>query len=138
MPDSTFMKIGKSPTALDFLVPWPSRSGMPVAAQTQVKTIEVGDGTIKGQKRAGTKLQQQMAWHVIKADAWWELNRWFEANGYFFWCYFYDHIHGEWVTRQYRYIGANIEEPSVIGRENGMPNRYYNAVIEVEDTGKYV
>lgn len=99
-------------------------------------------GTMVIQRVGRTQYKTEISWAKIDSEIWWDINRWFDSNGYVFYMKFFDHAVGK--VKIQRFYRGNIKaaEPSSTQKTiNGysVPAYYKNAGFSIIDMGeKYV
>ena len=93
------------------------------------------DGAMLIEQIGRTQYTTQIKFARLKNTKWWEINRWIEANGMFFWCKYFAHNYGVWRIRRF-YCGDPKCEPFKINPDTGIPEMYINCSINVIDMGE--
>lgn len=136
--DPRFMYIGTdhntaNVTGNTLAIPFPSEG--PFQTSRAVNSARNANNVVVGQMVGRSVDKQSMKWSVLPCQKWWEINRWLEANGMFFWVKYFNHNIGYWQIRRF-YCGDVTCEPFKINAENGHPAMYRNCSINVIDMGE--
>lgn len=135
--DGRFMQIGMSPTSLTLQVPFPSIGQGLFQTSRLVDAGRNANGAVVGQMIGRSVDKQNMGWTAISCEKWWEINRFIENNGLFFYCRYFNHNLGEWKVRRL-YAGDPQVEPRNLDPETQVPRDgvYHNATLNVIDMGE--
>lgn len=135
--DGRFMQIGTSSTNLTLEVPYPSIGQGVFLTSRMVDSGRNANGAVVGQMVGRSVDKQSMGWSAISCEKWWEINRFLEDNGLFFYCRYFNHNTGEWKVRRF-YAGDPQVEPRNLDPETQVPRDgvYYNATLNVIDCGE--
>lgn len=128
-----FMYFGTTKGSLDLAIPFPS-SG-PFETSRAVDSARNALGEVVGQMVGRSVDKQSMTFNVLPCSKWWEMNRWIEANGMFFWCHYFSHNYGTWKDRRF-YCGNPSCEPYMVNADTGEPAFYRNCKLNVIDMGE--
>lgn len=131
--DARFMYWGMERGDLSLTVPFPS-SG-PFETARIVDSARNANGEVVGQMVGRSVDKQSMSFNVLPCEKWWEMNRWIEKNGMFFWCHYFSHNLGKWQDRRF-YCGDFSCEPFKVDANTGIPAFYRNCKINVIDMGE--
>ena len=135
--DGRFMQIGISPSDLTLQVPYPSIGQGLFQTSRMVDAGRNANGAVVAQQIGRSVDKQNMGWTVISCEKWWEINRWLEEHGMFFYCRYFNHNTGVWKVRMF-YAGDPQVEPRNLDPETQIPRDgvYYNATLNVVDMGE--
>lgn len=114
-------------------IPFPSEGLFETARA--VNSARNANNVVVGQMVGRSVDKQSMSWKALAREKWWEINRWIEANGMFFWCKYFAHNYGAWKIRRF-YCGDPKCEPFKIDPATGIPEMYINCSINVIDMGE--
>lgn len=135
-PRFLYLGTGYSGTELTgsvLAVPFPSEGAF--ETQRAVDAARNAQNVVIGQMVGRSADKQNMKWNVLPRQKWWEMNRWIEANGMFFWCKYFSHNVGKWMIRRF-YVGNISASPAFIDANTGLPAFYLNCTFNVIDTGE--
>ena len=135
--DARFIYLGTQVTNGDLsgnilAIPFPSSGEFETSRA--VNAARNANNVVVGQMVGRSVDKQSMSWSVLAREKWWEINRWIEANGMFFWCKYFAHNYGVWRIRRF-YCGDPKCEPFKIDANTGIPEMYRNCSINVIDMG---
>lgn len=133
-PDRQFMYWGVSPDALDFAIPYPSVGHAAFETQRGVDSARNTSWEVVATQLGRPSDKQNMEWTVLDPEIWWDMNRWLEANGMFFWCRYFSFNTGEWRVRRF-YCGDVSAEPFMLNIRTGLPKYMLNCKLNVIDCG---
>lgn len=131
--DARFMYWGVTQGDLSLAVPFPSAA--PFETARIVDSARNANGEVVGQMVGRSVDKQSMTFNILPCEKWWEMNRWIEQQGMFFWCHYFSHNFGEWKDRRF-YCGDFACEPFKIDADTGIPAFYRNCKINVIDMGE--
>jgi len=133
--DPRFMYWGRSKGDQDMAVPFPSLGSAPFVTSRNVDAGRNVKGVVVGQQVGRSISKQSMTWKALPCEKWWEMNRWIEQNGMFFWCHYFDHNLGRWEDRRF-YCGDFTCNPFAVEPDTGIPRFYLDCSVNVIDTGE--
>lgn len=135
--DVRFMQIGVTADNLTLDIPYPSLGKGAFQTTRMVDAGRNANGEVVGQMVGRSNDKQNMGWAAISCEKWWEINNWFETNGMFFYCRYFNHNTGAWVTRKF-YAGDIQVEPRNLDPTTQIPRDgvYHNASFNVIDCGE--
>ena len=116
-------------------VPFPSYQSAPFETSRMVDAGRNIDGVVIGQQVGRSIDKQSMKWTVLPTEKWWEMNRFIEDNGLFFWCHYFSHGFGRWMDRKF-YCGDFSCQPALVNPDTGIPEYYRDCSVNVIDTGE--
>lgn len=114
-------------------IPFPS-SG-PFETARAVNSARNAENVVIGQMVGRPVDKQSMSWNVLPVQKWWEINRWIEEHGMFFYCKYFAHNTGKWMIRRF-YCGDPKCSPFKIDPATGVPQVYLDCSINVIDMGE--
>lgn len=109
-------------------LPFPS-SG-PFETAVNVDSARNQNGVMVGQIVGNPIDKQSMTFSVMRREKWWAINEWLTTNGIKFWCHYFNHNLGRWMTKQF-YCGNRTCEPYMVNADTGVPAFYRNCKINV-------
>lgn len=96
------------------------------------------DGTMIIQQIGRTQYTTQIKWGNLKAEKWWEINRWFETYGYVFYMKYFSHTDGK--VKIQRFYRGNIEKGTPTGTQTKdgltVPRFYNGCGFSIIDMGE--
>ena len=118
MPINTkesYIEIGTSVNAdftLSNVLQLPAPTSLPTSNEFLVDAGRNANGTMIIQQIGRTQYTSQIKWKIMPNKKWWEINRWFEKNGYVFYLKYFSHTDGR--VKIHRFYRGNVEkgEPS--------------------------
>lgn len=136
--DSRFIYLGTgvsgtSLTGSVLSIPFPSSGSFETARA--VNSARNANNVVVGQMVGRSVDKQSMTWSVLPVKKWWEINRWIEANGMFFYCKYFSHNVGKWMIRRF-YCGDPKCSPMKIDPATGVPDVYLDCTLNVIDMGE--
>lgn len=136
--DSRFIYLGtevsgNNLTGSVLAIPFPS-SG-PFETARAVNSARNAENVVIGQMVGRSVDKQSMSWNVLPVQKWWEINRWIEEHGMFFYCKYFAHNTGKWMIRRF-YCGDPKCSPFKIDPATGVPQVYLDCSINVIDMGE--
>ncbi|MEG0473156.1 MAG: hypothetical protein RR588_12555 [Solibacillus sp.] len=134
MNTNTFIWLGTSPDNMVLQIPMPTTDNALFESVRLVDAARNADGVVVGQQIGRTVDKQSMGWSVIKPELWWEINRFVENNGMFFWCKYFNHNLGMWQTKRF-YCGDPSCTPFMVDNDTGIPKYYKDAKFNVIAVG---
>lgn len=132
--DARFMYFGTSEKNFTLALPFPTWGSAAFETERTVDAARNANNVVVGQMVGRSIDKQKMKWENMPREKWWEINRWLETNGMFFWCRYFSHNSGEWKVRRF-YCGNIKCEPAYVDPDTGMPAFYSSAEFNVVDTG---
>lgn len=98
-----------------------------------------GNGVMLLQQIGRTQYTTSIKWGNLKNKKWWEINRWFEKHGYFFYMKYFSHTEGR--VKIQRFYRGNIEKcipSSTTEMINGyaVPTKYEECGFNIIDLGE--
>lgn len=133
--DPRFMYWGTTKGAADVAVPFPAVGGGLFTTSRNVDAGRNANGVVVGQMVGRSIDKQNMSWKVLPPEKWWEMNRFVEDNGMFFWCHYFSHGLGKWMDRKF-YCGDFTANPYMVDANTGSPKWYLDCSVNVIDTGE--
>lgn len=135
--DARFMYISDAISGNDLsgnilAVPFPSDG--PFETARAVNAARNANNVVVGQMVGRSVDKQSMTWSVLAREKWWEINRWIEAHGMFFYCKYFSHNTGKWMIRRF-YCGDPKCLPFKVNASTGIPAFYRECTLNVIDTG---
>ena len=124
---------GNNLTGNTLALPFPS-SG-PFETSRAVNSGRNANNVVVGQMVGRSVDKQSMTWNVLPVQKWWEINRWIETNGMFFYCKYFSHNVGKWMIRRF-YCGDPKCSPFKIDPSTGVPDVYLDCSLNVIDMGE--
>lgn len=116
-------------------IPFPSEG--PFETSRAVDAARNAQNVVVGQMVGRAVDKQSMKWFALPCEKWWEINRWLEAHGMFFYAKYFAHNTGRWMIRRF-YCGDPKTNPYIIDPGNGEPRFYVECELNVIDTGNDV
>ena len=116
------------------MVPYPDEGKAPFETSRMADSARNANGEVVGRMVGRSVHKQSLAWSVMPAEKWWEMNRWFEQGHFTFYCHYFNHNFGQWETRLF-YLGDVKTNPFVVSTETGEPRFYRDASFNVIDCG---
>lgn len=113
-------------------IPFPSEGTFETSRA--VNSARNASNVVVGQMVGRSVDKQSMTWKVLAREKWWEINRWIEAHGMFFYCKYFAHNTGKWMIRRF-YCGDPKCSPFKIDPATGVPQVYLDCSINVIDMG---
>ena len=132
--DRRFIYIGVSSSKLNLKVPFPTSGKAAFETSRFVDSTRNANGVVVGQQVGRSIDKQNMAWAVMDCEIWWEINRYIERNGMFFYCKYFSHNFGEWRTRKF-YCSDFKCTPALVDPSTGKPTYYKDCSFNVIDVG---
>lgn len=120
------------PQSYAVAVPYPDKS--PFTTSRMVDAARNSLGQMVGRVVGRSLDKQELHWQAIDCRAWWQLNRWFEAGHFSFYCHYFNHNLGRWETRRF-YLGDVKCSPELVNPATGRPAFYRDAGFSVIDCG---
>lgn len=117
----------------DYSIAVPYPTAAPFETARLVDSGRNANGTMVGRMVGRSIDKVTLSWEKIACEDWWHMNRWFEAGHFTFYCHYFSHNTGRWITRLY-YLGNVKVEPQLV-REDGQPSYYRNASFSLVDCG---
>ena len=133
-----YIYLGSSPATdrenYAIMVPYPDEGKAPFETSRMVDSARNANGEVVGRMVGRSVHKQSLAWSVMPAEKWWEMNRWFDDGHFTFYCHYFNHNFGQWETRLF-YLGDVKTNPFVVSTETGEPRFYRDASFNVIDCG---
>lgn len=135
MSTESFIYLGASPgtSKSDYAIAVPYPTEAPFETSRLVDSGRNASGAMVGRQIGRSLDKQSMVWATVSCEKWWEMNRWIDSGHFTFYCHFFNHNMGRWMTRQY-YVSNVKVEPALV-QPNGEPAFYRNASFSVIDCG---
>lgn len=135
--DPRFMYLGTAISNNDIsgdvlAISFPSEG--PFETERAVNSARNAYNVVVGQMVGRSVDKQNMTWSVLAREKWWEINRWLEAHGMFFYCKYFAHNTGKWMIRRF-YAGGPSCVPFKVNAATGQPAFYRDCSLNVIDTG---
>lgn len=113
-------------------IPFPSEGVF--ETERAVDAARNASNVVVGQMVGRSADKQNMKWGALPCSKWWEINRFLEDNGMFFYCKYFAHNVGKWMIRRF-YAGSPKCGPFMIDADTGVPSFYTECEVNVVDTG---
>ena len=134
--DTGYLYLGESPNTspqnYKIAVPYPDTS--PFTTTRMVDAARNSLGQMVGRLVGRSLDKQELHWQTMSCSLWWQLNRWFEAGHFSFYCHYFNHNLGRWETRRF-YLGDVKCSPDLVNPATGEPAFYRDAGFSVIDCG---
>lgn len=115
-------------------VPYPKAGGAAFETSRMVDAARNANGSMVGRQIGRSLAKQNLAWDIIPCEVWWEMNRFFEAGHFTFYCCFFDFNLGEWKTRLF-YVSDVKVSPGLVDAGSGEVKYLRDASFNVIDCG---
>lgn len=86
----------------------PAPIDLPTSNEFLAEAERNANGTMIIQQVGRTQYTSQIKFSRLKNKKWWEINRWFETNGYVFYMKYFSHTDGK--VKIHRFYRGNIEK----------------------------
>lgn len=106
----------------------------PFTTSRLVDSARNAQGTMVGRMVGRSLDKQEMSWTAISPEVWWEMNRWFEAGHFTFYCHYFNFNLGRWETRLF-YLSDVKCSPARVDPASGQPALLRDASFNVIDCG---
>lgn len=133
-PPDGFMFFGTSAESQPFSVPYPSINSTLTQKSRFVDSLRNNVGEVVGTAIGRASDAQQLHWDVLDPELWWAINRFWEDNGMFFWCRYFDFNLGLWRVRQF-YVGDISAQAYMVDVNTNMPKYMRDCTCNVVDMG---
>jgi hypothetical protein len=117
----------------------PAPVDLPSSNEFLVDAWRNGNGSLVLQQVGRTQYKTEIKWARLENKKWWEINRWFEQNGYVFYMRYFSHTEGRVkVHRFYRGNQTSAKPSSTTENLNGytVPTHYTDCGFSIIDTGE--
>ncbi len=111
---------------------------LPVSDEFLVEANRNANGSLVFQQIGRNMAKLNIKWGRLKNTIWWEINRWFEDNGYIFYMKYFNHNTGKVIaTRFYRgdFVPGTPSTSMEILNGEKVPTHYFDCGFSLIDAG---
>lgn len=129
-----FIYIGTEKYETDLPVPYPSVGMAEFSSEAKYLSETNANGITVRQRISEPIYKQRVGWAKIGREQWLALTRFFDKNGDWFWCRYFDYTLGEWKIK--RFIKGEVSaQPMRVDAKTGEPEYFTNAGFDIESIG---